>query len=285
VGAFAAAGAEPPRAALLAAEAAWDSVGPRLAALTADYAAGLDRSERTERALFYAVPMLAGARTRPAFAPLCALLDDPEAADLVLGDAITETLPSMLAALYDGDLGRLQAVIENEAGAEHIRHAAFRALTFLAWSGEVAAAGMRAFLARTRTGMRPRGPSLVWVAWADAAIDLGWRDLAAEAEALCRTGFITPDHLRASDIRAELQAVLDDPARLRAFPSPDVWRFGPGAEELQAWFERTARSEQLAAEEDARAQPVANPLRHVGRNDPCPCGSGRKYKSCCGKRG
>jgi len=22
---------------------------------------------------------------------------------------------------------------------------------------------------------------------------------------------------------------------------------------------------------------------HVGRNDPCPCGSGRKYKKCCGK--
>jgi preprotein translocase subunit SecA len=22
---------------------------------------------------------------------------------------------------------------------------------------------------------------------------------------------------------------------------------------------------------------------HVGRNDPCPCGSGKKYKKCCGK--
>ncbi len=24
-------------------------------------------------------------------------------------------------------------------------------------------------------------------------------------------------------------------------------------------------------------------LRKVGRNDPCPCGSGKKYKNCCGK--
>jgi SWIM/SEC-C metal-binding protein len=23
--------------------------------------------------------------------------------------------------------------------------------------------------------------------------------------------------------------------------------------------------------------------KKVGRNDPCPCGSGRKYKKCCGK--
>ena len=21
----------------------------------------------------------------------------------------------------------------------------------------------------------------------------------------------------------------------------------------------------------------------IGRNDPCPCGSGKKYKNCCGK--
>ncbi|WP_287180042.1 SEC-C metal-binding domain-containing protein [Mesorhizobium sp.] len=27
--------------------------------------------------------------------------------------------------------------------------------------------------------------------------------------------------------------------------------------------------------------PVTNPLRHVGRNDPCPCGSGKKAKKCC----
>jgi SEC-C motif-containing protein len=24
------------------------------------------------------------------------------------------------------------------------------------------------------------------------------------------------------------------------------------------------------------------PASHVGRNDPCPCGSGKKYKKCCG---
>ena len=23
--------------------------------------------------------------------------------------------------------------------------------------------------------------------------------------------------------------------------------------------------------------------RNVGRNDPCPCGSGKKYKQCCGR--
>jgi len=29
------------------------------------------------------------------------------------------------------------------------------------------------------------------------------------------------------------------------------------------------------------ADPAQNPLRDVGRNDPCPCGSGKKFKHCC----
>lgn len=34
---------------------------------------------------------------------------------------------------------------------------------------------------------------------------------------------------------------------------------------------------------DSKPQPVVNQGPKVGRNDPCPCGSGKKYKNCCGK--
>ena len=33
---------------------------------------------------------------------------------------------------------------------------------------------------------------------------------------------------------------------------------------------------------DARVIPVPR-SNHIGRNDPCPCGSGKKYKKCCGQ--
>jgi len=29
-------------------------------------------------------------------------------------------------------------------------------------------------------------------------------------------------------------------------------------------------------------EPIHNRLPKIGRNDPCPCGSGKKYKKCCG---
>ena len=34
---------------------------------------------------------------------------------------------------------------------------------------------------------------------------------------------------------------------------------------------------------DRRREPIRNKQPKVGRNDPCPCGSGKKYKKCCGK--
>jgi SEC-C motif-containing protein len=35
---------------------------------------------------------------------------------------------------------------------------------------------------------------------------------------------------------------------------------------------------------DGKMNPKGNPRRveKVGRNEPCPCGSGKKYKKCCG---
>ena len=31
--------------------------------------------------------------------------------------------------------------------------------------------------------------------------------------------------------------------------------------------------------------PRNQPRQKIGRNDPCPCGSGKKFKQCCGKKG
>jgi len=39
----------------------------------------------------------------------------------------------------------------------------------------------------------------------------------------------------------------------------------------------------LSRGEDVSATPVKRDKEKVGRNDPCPCGSGKKYKKCCAK--
>ena len=45
-------------------------------------------------------------------------------------------------------------------------------------------------------------------------------------------------------------------------------------------------NQQAAAQQDTREKQKQEPIRSektVGRNDPCPCGSGLKYKNCHGK--
>ena len=69
------------------------------------------------------------------------------------------------------------------------------------------------------------------------------------------------------------------------------------ADSVGTLFHLQVRSEEAAAAEQQRAaqpmayshgdagpaQPSKREQRKVGRNDPCPCGSGKKYKNCCGR--
>jgi preprotein translocase subunit SecA len=57
---------------------------------------------------------------------------------------------------------------------------------------------------------------------------------------------------------------------------------GPGQGQVPAAGQKRASD---VVSEAAAAQEKAKPVRtgpKVGRNDPCPCGSGKKYKQCCG---
>jgi preprotein translocase subunit SecA len=57
-------------------------------------------------------------------------------------------------------------------------------------------------------------------------------------------------------------------------------------QEFQAGIPKPVSPQQAVLEETkVSQQPTASVPRteeKVGRNDPCPCGSGKKYKKCCG---
>jgi len=60
---------------------------------------------------------------------------------------------------------------------------------------------------------------------------------------------------------------------------------GAGSERSQAGGRRQAglAAAEQALQGDDDHQPYVRGERKVGRNEPCPCGSGKKYKQCCGK--
>ena len=39
----------------------------------------------------------------------------------------------------------------------------------------------------------------------------------------------------------------------------------------------------MLQQEIKKREPICKTEPEIGRNDPCPCGSGKKYKKCCGR--
>lgn len=52
----------------------------------------------------------------------------------------------------------------------------------------------------------------------------------------------------------------------------------------QQQIEDLKAADRAGASEEQRPEPIRNTEDKVGRNDPCPCGSGKKYKACHGRR-
>ena len=47
---------------------------------------------------------------------------------------------------------------------------------------------------------------------------------------------------------------------------------------------RDVEAEEEIVKNAEKVEPLKG-VRPLGRNDPCPCGSGKKYKKCCGRAG
>jgi preprotein translocase subunit SecA len=84
-------------------------------------------------------------------------------------------------------------------------------------------------------------------------------------------------------VRLQVQAEADvetlerprEPARME-FTHPSVEAGAAAAPAAEAGAE-------AAAGAPPPPQPVVRHQPKVGRNEPCPCGSGKKYKKCCGQ--
>ena len=54
-----------------------------------------------------------------------------------------------------------------------------------------------------------------------------------------------------------------------------------GYAEARAAYDAAIQQDQ--SDQERVTAPIRRGQPKVGRNDPCPCGSGKKYKKCCGR--
>jgi len=66
-----------------------------------------------------------------------------------------------------------------------------------------------------------------------------------------------------------------------------IARFGWQGEDKEhherAYFKKVESTWYFYSGDEVKPEPYIRIEPKVGRNDPCPCGSGKKYKKCCGK--
>jgi uncharacterized protein len=267
----------------------WDEAAPRFISKLRAYAAGAAGSDANRDVFFYIIHLCGEKRDARGYTPLCELIAADKTFDNWFGDAVTETLPGILINVCDGDLEPLKRAIEAPAADEFARSAALSALAYLVRAKNFLTDDeMRDYLLRLNKEMRPRGPSFVWFTWAFTVAQLGYETLRAEAARLFSKRWIDESIAGLEHFHADLQLARGDADGLAAFHQARIqpfgstieafsqWEFGPG-EGSDVGFERSPFDSGGYEIE----QPFVNPLRDVGRNDPCPCGSGKKFKKCC----
>lgn len=275
-----------PTEAILWARDHWEEVFPRLESLLSAYLDDLDRSEFAESALFFLLHLAAEQNDTAIHVALCRLLLDPMQSAAVLGDAITETLPGLLISTYDDDPAPMQSVIEHATADPLVRSGTLLALARLTHDGRLPRDWMHSYLDRLFIECLPREGHPLWADWVTAVAGLRFQTLVPQAEEAFRAGWVEPDVMELRHFQEALRDALADPtgdevfARGQVEPFTDLialleqWRFGSASTKPEAdedgWLTRAADG-----------VPYVDPMRHVGRNDLCPCGSGKKYKKCC----
>ncbi len=272
---------------------------PPLRAVLERAADGEPLSDDEEMLLFRGVYILGGARDSLACQPLLRLLRRPaEETNRLLGDTITETLSRIVAGVFDGDADALFGIIADRSVDEFIRDAVFGAVTFLTWDGRIERDRTRHFLERFYRERLADDWDYAWVGWLEAVAKLPLRDLVPLVYSAWDEGRIPEDVLDRSHFERDLQDAEQEPGDIGRFDRASLSYIEDVLVALD-WTRGLGDDDNFDFEDDfepgdvdgwqpslpdsiwSDSTPVTNPWRDVGRNDPCPCGSGKKFKKCC----
>ena len=284
-----------PYAAVAEAQASREEITPHLleviTQLTSDPTPAIGTDDMLH---LYAICLLAEFRERRAYRPLIALATQTdEIAEDLFGDFITANLGRAIASVCDGDIQPIKDLAENDSVSVWVRGAAIDALALRFLESETDARDVPQYLEKlgNREAARLREHSadqfdtmfMSLIVLSCAAIGAGvamdsiraWyadflvdetmitleevEDAAQKTFAECREGLMGREHGYVRSAIGEM----------------DHWVcFNPNENEDD--------DDDLDYLDDDFQIPYVRPEPKIGRNEPCPCRSEKKYKKCCG---
>jgi hypothetical protein len=226
-----------------------------------------------------------------AYRPMARLLRrDPTFVDRLMGDGITECTARVMASLFDGDLEPILDAIRDEDADPFVRGQMLDALVILALDRPLLKQDVSDFLRAFHAEARETTtPDVVWSSWAFAIAALGPAEMAPLVRQVYDDGLIDPLDSDFAFFEKRLRETLAA-GRPKWFREVgDRGRIVDTIAELSKWYcfsqlylQSERRRELLGDSDPLASEPTfAHDRPKVGRNDPCPCGSGRKFKKCC----
>ncbi|MDP2882952.1 MAG: DUF1186 domain-containing protein [Azonexus sp.] len=267
--------------------------------LLAEFERMSNRPDELADSMLYlqAMHLLAEKRERRALRPLLRIAALPEAAlDAALGDHLTESLARCVAAVCD-DESLIREFVENRQHAPWARYVMVGALVNRVFAGDAPAEpllewvqdlGKRtlAWIAEQPATVDCEGDELLMDALAGAIAKIGRLEHLAVIQRWWDADCLDPQIAGLDRFTKELNRSWDE--RLERFNHYRKAYVPDAIGEMQQWYCFSDRFH------DERARPKPAPhdsgaagsfvreAPKLGRNDPCSCGSGKKYKKCCG---
>jgi hypothetical protein len=244
----------------------------------------------------YALYLLSEFGERRAFPLILEIARLPVLDDL-LGDGITEALPKALAATFFGELNAFYPLIEDQQADEFARGSALSAIGILFKQERITRSAFECCLMELYALIELE-PVHVWDTWVSLVADFRCTFLLDKVRTLYERGFADPGFQSLAEVEAELKK-----SELTGHVSYGYKAFS-NVHDCMSWWhcfsEEYARScNDGQVEGQSGAADIAEDVGYsrspnfyvqaphiresakVGRNDTCPCGSGKKYKKCC----
>jgi hypothetical protein len=293
-----------PFAAVAEAKANWGIVGRDFIDLIEGTAADPLTYIESELMWFdFASRLASDMRDTRAFAPLVAALYLPEdAAEALMGDALTDNMGRILACTFDPANSASEAMLRAAGENRHLyiwcRFAAIEALCIRAHEGDADIASVKVWLHALCAAevaaieANEEEDETAFVLLVTDLVGFAAIEYLPDIERWRATLGIGRPHDSIENIRRDIAKPYDRAATRETYNSytDNI------TEEFATWAtftEKKYRDERNAIQsavpdyadydDSSLHQPYVRETAKVGRNDPCSCGSGLKFKKCCGK--
>lgn len=256
-----------------------------------DYEKVLDRPTRID--FIYAYYLLAQFQVKELFPIMIDVLSKPsEICENIFEDAITEDIGRILASVYNGEIDLLSGLIENTKANQYARGQALTALVVLVLNGQLSRDFVMDYFKQLMNGKLTETNYYLNAEIVCCCDDLYPEEVLTDIQCLYEDQVVETMIIRLDSIEKTLQKTKEDVLR----KNQQKYKFQlitSAIEELQGWacFHQDfpeistnsySKIERSAASGAQKRNPAAK-VEKIGRNDPCTCGSGQKYKKCCGR--